>query len=246
MSNVHNVEEAKNPKRLLLDTLRILTLFYSFRQLERKLGIPMQTLWKYHTLRTVPEKETAVKILKRIQESRIVEEMISKLAHSVSDIYVLLNDVGMLELASFDAVELVKQNRINTVISAPDSYSAALAALISTKARIPLCITDRVYTALNSICTVIRTETNVCTPLCIKRECISRKARIMFVEAKHVKGSIREVDCFLSKYGARIHVTDIIYGDGKQVKDEVQQLQGEKPIVKILIEATSGKSCMPG
>ena len=87
MSNAHELEEAKNPKRLLLDMLRILTYFYSFRQLEKKLGFPMQTLWKYHTLRTILEKETAIKILKRIQESRIVEETISELTHSVSDIY---------------------------------------------------------------------------------------------------------------------------------------------------------------
>ena len=41
MSEAYDVEETKNPKRLLLDMLRILTYFYSFRQLEKKLGFPM-------------------------------------------------------------------------------------------------------------------------------------------------------------------------------------------------------------
>jgi len=187
------------------------------------------------------KKETAIKILKRIQESRIVEEIISELAHSVSDIYELLNNIGILELASFNAIELVKQYKINTVISAPDSYSAALAALISSKTRISMCVTDRLYTTSNSVCTAIRAENNICIPLCVKRECVSRKARIMFVESKHVKGSIREVNNFLNKHGARVHVMYIIYGNKEQVSDEIEQIHGEKPIVKILIGSISRK-----
>lgn len=242
MSEAYDVEETKNPKRLLLDMLRILTYFYSFRQLEKKLGFPMQTLWKYHTLRTVPEKETAIKILKRIQESRIVEEIISELAHSVSDVYELLSNIGILELASFDAIELVKQYKINTAISAPHTYSAALAALISSKIRVSMCITDRLYTTSNSVCTAIRAENNICIPLCVKRECISRKARIMFVKSKHVKGSIREVNNFLNKHGTRVHVMYIIYGDKEQINDEIEHIHGEKLIVKILIGSISKKS----
>ncbi len=69
----------RNPKYSLLELLRILLHFYSLRELEKRINVPMQTLWQYHTLRTTPERETAVKLLNKIRESGILREAVGRL-----------------------------------------------------------------------------------------------------------------------------------------------------------------------
>ncbi|MCX8209383.1 MAG: hypothetical protein N3G79_07070, partial [Sulfolobales archaeon] len=65
-------EEAKNVKLTAFNLLRLLKFFYSFKELEKRLGMPSQVLWRYVTLRATPEKDTAQKILAKIKEQRLV------------------------------------------------------------------------------------------------------------------------------------------------------------------------------
>ncbi len=236
MTEKSESNEVKNPKQLLLEILRVLTYFYSFRELEKKLGYPMQTLWKYHTLRTIPEKETALKILKRIKESKIIDEIILEISSNISDIYELLSTTGILELASFDAIDIIKQHNINTIISMPDSYAAALATLISSRIRVSSCITDRYYIPSNSICTVLKLQNNTCVPLCISRVCLNKKSRIMLVESVYENKTINQISLFLNKYGARIQAAYIVYGNREEVHNDVLRIDGEKPVLRLLIE----------
>jgi hypothetical protein len=69
----------KNTKFMVFTLLRILKYFYSFKQLEDRLGISSQVLWRYVTLRVTPEKQTAEKILAKINEEKLVEEIISRM-----------------------------------------------------------------------------------------------------------------------------------------------------------------------
>ncbi len=236
MSEGSFVDQEKNPKRALLEILKILTSFYSFRELEKRLGFPMQMLWKYHTLRTTPEKETALKILKRIQETRIIDEIIKRVTQDAEDVFAIIGNIGILELAAFDASELIRRHKITTLISMPDSYSAALASLIASNTRINMCITDQTYASSNSICTVIKTRRNMPVLLCPQKSCIARNGRAMLIESMYIDGSINQVHKFISRYGSELQVVYIVCGNVSEVQADLQKISGERPKIKILIE----------
>ena len=76
---ISDEEYIKNVRHAVFNLLRILKFFYSFKGMERLLGIRSQTLWKYITLRAILEKDTASKFLARIKERRLIEELMSRI-----------------------------------------------------------------------------------------------------------------------------------------------------------------------
>jgi hypothetical protein len=150
---MENEEVSKNPKYTLLEILRILLFFHSLRELEKKLGVPMQTLWKYHTLRSMPEKDTAIKILKRIRESGILRNTIYDLMSKTTDPIVALNNPGVLELIAYIIGDHIKALKINAIFSFPNNYSAIIAANIASRNKLKLCLANTLFTTPKSICT---------------------------------------------------------------------------------------------
>lgn len=232
-------EMRRNPKRRLLEILKILASFYSFRRLEEKLGVPMQTLWKYYTLKTMPEKQTAIKILHRIREEKILDEIVSEIAYEITNPISLVNNRGILELAAYKASEIVRQNNITDILSLPDSYSAAIAFMAAVYSRSTVCLTDHLYIEPDSICMVLK-EDYKAKPLCISRKCLFKKNKFLLIESIYIPGSIQAISTFLEKHRSYLAAVYVLYGDTSQVEEDLKLVR-EKPYTEILIDKRKTK-----
>jgi len=239
MEEVFNGElEAGNPKKQLLGLLKVLASFYSFRELEKKLDIPMQTLWKYHSLRVVPEKETAVKVLKKIRESGILEEIMEKLAKETENPAVLAGNIGVYELIAFTILDQVEEFKVAKIFAAPDNYSTAIATLVAADSRVKLCLTDQYYAPQDSVCHSLVLYNRPLT-LCYPRDCFNKKPTSIFVGLKYTPGVVHELYKFFTKHKQRVVGFYFLYGDREQARREVEVLEGERPIIRIFFRSGS-------
>lgn len=212
---------SKNPKYLFHELLEILTLFYSFRELSKILNVPVQTLWKYRTLRATPEKESALKLINRIRENKLIEDILDKLKHSSEDPLIVLNKPGVLELLTFIASEHVRKLKSSLILAMPDPYSSAIATLTSVKNRVRLCLTDKQLSPRNSACTVIVDPDNRVTPLCVPMDCFSKRNKVMVVSSIYIPGSIKTILTILKKYNQVLDELFIVYGSREIIEKEL-------------------------
>lgn len=179
MSVEQNEEELKNPKFMVFTLLRILKFFYSFKQLELKLGIPSQVLWRYITLRVTPEKQTAEKILAKIKESKLIEEVISSELSSEKELWVIASNPGILELSAIRLLYDIKKTRIDAVLPTPDALSTPLATIISSYLKTRLCIPSKASYSKYIIVEPYEVASGLVDAISIPRDCIPRKSRIL-------------------------------------------------------------------
>ncbi|MEM0380160.1 MAG: hypothetical protein QXX35_04850 [Desulfurococcaceae archaeon] len=215
----------KNPKYVFHELLEILTLFYTFRELSKILDVPVQTLWKYRTLRATPEKESALKLISKIRSSRLIEEILDKLKNSQDEPLVLLNKPGVLELITFIACDHVRKLKPSLILAMPDPYSSAIATLTSVKNRIRLCLSDKQLSPRNSICTVIVDSDNRVTPLCVPTECFSKRNKVMVISSIYLNGYIKSIVSILKKSGQILDEIFIVYGSRDVVEKEISELK---------------------
>jgi hypothetical protein len=173
----------KNPKLALFNILNVLKFFYSFKDLEKMLGVPSQVLWRYVTLRVVPEKETAVKILMKIREQHLVEEAIRKAVEGSKEPWKLFTNPGILNLAALHASDEFRKSRVEVVLSAPDPYSALLSGLVSSYLRARVCIPSCIPLSETNIVEVYSSAHGVIAAFAVPRGCLSKKSRILIVAA---------------------------------------------------------------
>ncbi|ABM80581.1 hypothetical protein [Hyperthermus butylicus] len=185
-------EIAKNPKFIMFNLLRILKFFYSFKELEKMLNIPSQVLWRYTTLRVTPEKETAQKIIAKINELKLIEKAVSKTITGKWELWEIFRNPGILELAALKIVNEFKKNRIDVVLPAPDPYSIALGSIIAAYLRARLCIPVRMFPPGNSLVEVYMPAPNMLDVAAIPRSCIPRKSKVLIVAATTENQSLIE------------------------------------------------------
>lgn len=172
-------EESKNIKLTAFNLLRLLKFFYSFKELERRIGVPSQVLWRYVTLRATPEKDTAQKILARIKEQKLVEEAISEVISESKEPWLLLSNPGILELSALKLVEEFRRAKAEVVLSTPDPYSAALAAVASIYLKARLCIPSRILYSNNVIVENYQSPSGVLDVIAIPRRSMPNKSRVL-------------------------------------------------------------------
>jgi len=233
----HDIEH-DNPKRQLLRLLRILTSFYSYRELERRLNIPENTLWKYYSLKVMPEKETAVKLLKKIEESGLLDSIIKDLARDKGYETILSGNIGIYELISYMISNTVRNMKIGKVFALPDNYSAIIASLIAMDNRLKLCLSDQNIVLIDSICHTVVVN-NRPVSICYSKECLDKKHKSIVVGLMYSTSFVTEIYRFLSKYKQRVVGFYFMFGNG--VKEPV--IQGvedvEKPFIKIFFNGSN-------
>lgn len=172
-------EESKSLKLTAFNLLRLLKFFYSFKELEKRLGVPSQVLWRYVTLRATPEKDTAQKILSRIKEQRMVEEAVSEIIVESKEPWLLLSNPGILELSALKLVEEFGKAKAEVVLSTPDPYSAALAAVASIYLKARLCIPSRILYSNNILVESYQASSGVLDVVAIPRKSMPGKSRVL-------------------------------------------------------------------
>jgi len=234
----HEYEE-HTVKRQMLRLLRILSSFYSFRELEKRLDIPMQTLWKYHSLRAVPEKETAIKILRKISESRLLEEIVRDMVTKYGDSGSYISNTGFYELVAYMISDHVRELKPSKVFSMPDNYSSIIASIVAIDNKLKLCLSDQFITPQDSICTSLPLY-NRPVAICYPRECFDKKTRNIVVGITYQPGMVTEIHRFLAKHKQKAIAYYYLYGDQEQANNEIKKIEGEeeKPVIKIFFPTT--------
>jgi adenine/guanine phosphoribosyltransferase-like PRPP-binding protein len=234
-------EVLKNSKFMVFNLLRILKFFYSFKELEKRLNVPSQVLWRYVTLRVTPEKETAQRILARIKEQRLVEEVVSSAISRKGGLWALFSNPGILELAALKLVEEFRKGKVEVVLSAPDPYSAALAAVASTYLRAKLCIPSRTPYSDNVLTESYQVAPGVIDVAAIPRECIPRKSGVLVVTVttanpSHIKAAVNLV----VRRGAKIAGVFALTGTKQVIQEYLAATKpAQNPKIIVLVETGS-------
>ncbi len=199
-------------------TVRLLNAlkgFYTFRKLEELLGIPSQVLWRYTSLINIPEKNTAEKIIKKIEEEKLVEKVINSIA--IVNRYGFVNslnfcyNIGFLNIVGYKAWKFTKGTEIDIVMSTSrngDPLATIVAEWLKAKIcpvkRLPL-IDNEKYVSEN----FISSTTNQYSQIYIPKDFLEKNKKILIVEDILNKGnSTKALVIILSKL--KIHVWGIL------------------------------------
>lgn len=113
---------------LVVRLLNALKGFYTFKDLEAKMGIPYQLLWRYTSLRTIPERQTAKRILDSIEERGLVDDVISKSVVRGSNGFIeywrYLYDQRFLNIVGYRAYRFLMGTRVTALMVYPQEDSA--------------------------------------------------------------------------------------------------------------------------
>ncbi|BES81166.1 hypothetical protein [Pyrodictium abyssi] len=217
-------DEFKNPKLTLFNLINALKFFYSFKSLEKKLGVPSQVLWRYTTLRATPEKDTAQKILAKIKELKLVEEAIQRTAAEKEDLWAVFSNPGVLQLTALKTLDEFKKT-IDVVLSAPDVYSAALAAMIAAYMRARLCLPSHTPFAKNVIIESYINSFGSIDAIGLPRKCIPKKSKILIAASILKYDTLSPLLSLVQRIGAEVKgvVALASLEDGELLKNKLPQ-----------------------
>ncbi|MGC8566940.1 MAG: hypothetical protein ACP5I6_03410 [Caldisphaera sp.] len=215
------IDGVKNVKLMVFRLLGALKYFYSFKELEERLGVPAQILWRYVTLRTVPERTTAEKILSKIRESHIIEDVLAKYYIENEELWSLLSNPGIMTLAGLRALDELKDEKINTIISSPDGYAAALGSTFSSLFHARLCASSHSPYSKHIISKNYKISSEFFDVILLPRECVARKSKVIIVTVDGSKSMLLNslIDLANSR---QAHISGILCVIGSKSKiDEV-------------------------
>ncbi|MEB2792737.1 MAG: hypothetical protein G5Z42_00230 [Caldisphaeraceae archaeon] len=175
------IDNTKNTKLLVFRLLGALKYFYSFKELEERLGVPAQILWRYVVLRTVPERSTAEKILKKIRENRMIEDVLVRYFRNKEELWSLLSNPGIMMLTGLKFLEELKDEKINSIVTSPENYSAALGSIFSTLFHTRLCISSHSPYSNHIISKNYKVSPEYFDVIILPKECIPKKSKVALV-----------------------------------------------------------------
>jgi adenine/guanine phosphoribosyltransferase-like PRPP-binding protein len=222
-----------NRKQLVIRLLTLMKRYYSLREMEKILGIPYQVLWKYVNLVSVPERETAERILEKLREKKVIESIIESVVEQTDkkDLHTLVRRPGFLSLYSFLAGNIMQKrmNEIDIVVQLSiDALS--LAAVVSVDYNVGLCPTYA-SSPLNSqeyihVQYRMKDERLSCF-MYIPKKCIYKKESILFVDL--FLDNFQKMDMVLRTLPGDIEDKSVltIFAD-KSVVENVDKHYGDK------------------
>ena len=117
---------------MIVKLLNSLKGFYTFKELEEKVGIPSQILWRYTSLTHIPEKGTSWKIVKKVLEHglarRAIDRVITRNSYGYIETWKYLYD--FLGIVGYEAARFVGPEDIDVVVAFPEE-DAPLALAVS-------------------------------------------------------------------------------------------------------------------
>lgn len=231
-------ELAKSAKFVAINLLRILKFFYSFKELEKFLDVPSQVLWRYLTLKTFPERETALEIIKKIREQKLVERAVEKALAESPEPWAVFSNPGALELAAFSVAEELEDEKFGAVVSAPDAYSAALAALVSAYLKAKLCISSRSPLSLSYVAESFLEGSLSLEVAALPRECVPKRSKVLVVAAHAANPSALAAAVELAKRcHAEVEAVFCMVCSKKAVEEVLSRISlSSKPKVTVMVD----------
>jgi hypothetical protein len=232
-----------NLKFMLFKVLSALKHFYSFKELESKLGVSAQILWRYVSLRSVPERVTAEKLLQRIEAEGLIDEAIRKSLQDSEEPWQLLSNPGVMTLAELKAMELLKGEKINAIVTGKDGYSTAFGAMLSDAFHSRLCTPSSTPYSRHIIVKSYKVTQDYYDSLIFPKECVPRKGRVAVVliddNKLHQLASI--IDLLKTRQATLAGIVAII-GSAAKIKEFAENRLGAEVKVVSLMESCNGNS----
>jgi len=166
--------EEENIRLLMLNTLKALKYFYSFKELESLLDVSSQVLWRYLSFRAVPEKETALKIIDKVREKKLVQKILESLRES-QDLELDVTNPGALLLAYLKLAGEKWASDAVLIITKEDPFSVAVSTVLALNFRAKMCIAMSRVVSKNYVYEVFETPERELRVFSLPRKCIQRR-----------------------------------------------------------------------
>ncbi|MEM4426085.1 MAG: hypothetical protein QXV55_00625 [Acidilobaceae archaeon] len=235
-------------RREAIKVLQILSRFYSYRVLERVYGVHFQNLWRYANLLSVPERETAEKIVEKTRELRLLEKALKeRVSQSLANggLHVLLRDTGFLQLVSHIASQMLKDERdsgIDAVIAM--SYeSLPLATVLAIEFEADVCVvSDRIKAEPKGIlATHFRSPSSgEVFSVLVPKQCLDNGNGVILVEAE--LKDVSKISALLSmakKTGTRV-IALVALKTAKEALEELKKGAEKVEVVEVLSDFHEG------
>jgi len=206
--------DEKNIRSLVVRLLNALKSFYTFRDLELMLDVPQQALWRYVNFLTVPEESTAKKILRKIEELRLIEKVVDDMVRPNSkgqvEVWRLTHNIGFLDLLGFWVTLIPKIDDVDVILAYPED-SSPLATSIAYWIRVNLCVATRKANATFSSKYVVETYQSEVDGsveyLAIPKGCIDKEDYVLMVT-----NNLNDVNMFNAVYALVRKVQAVPWG----------------------------------
>lgn len=162
----------------MLNILKALKYFYSFKELESMLEVSSQVLWRYLSFRAVPEKETALKIIEKVKEKKLVQKILENLRES-QELEIDVTNPGVLLLAYLKLASEKWASDAMVIITKDDPFSVAISTVLALNFRAKMCIASSKMLSKNYIYEVYTTTNKELRVYSLSRKCIKRKDKVL-------------------------------------------------------------------
>jgi len=231
-----------NLKFTLFKVLNALKHFYSFKELEERLGVSAQILWRYVSLRSVPERVTAERLLQRIEDEKLIDEAFERAIRDSEEPWQVLSSPGIMELAELKVISTLKGDKVNIVITGPDGYSTAFGAILADALHARLCVASRSPHSRHLIVKSYKVSQDYYDTLIFPRECIQRRGRALLVSVDGDKAS--QISALIDVANMRqVSIAGVlaIFGSESKIRDLVKSKTGSDAKVLVLAKYCEGQ-----
>mgnify|MGYP001772792819 CR=1 FL=1 len=227
-----------NIKYSLFKVLNALKHFYSFKELEEKLGVSAQILWRYVSLRSVPERSTAERLLQRIEEEGLIDDALRRALGDGEELWQVLSSPGVMALAGLKVLSSLKEDKVNVVVTGSDGYSAAFGSVVADALHARLCVASRSPYSRHIIARHYRLSQEYYDTLMFPKECIPRKGRALVVIVDGSKASqIMAILDVLRARQASVAGVLVVVGNEPKLQELVRARLGSEAKVLTLVRA---------
>ncbi|MCX8196230.1 MAG: hypothetical protein N3F67_04050 [Acidilobaceae archaeon] len=224
--------EHGDPRREAIRLLRVLSYHYSFRDLEKYLGISFQSLWRYATLNSVPEKETAEKILARAGSAKLIESIVeSLLEKNEGEYHVLLRSPGFVSASAHLAMSLAREDLDAVVALSPEALSVATQIAMEREATICHILNEARLEKGGLLATHYRSrKERSLKSLIVPKECIEESS-VAAVDVELDSDKVLALDYLVRKNRGKIVLAFFIVAESEEVRKLEDALMGAKIMV---------------
>ncbi len=171
----------------------------------------------------------------------MIEEVVFNAVSRTEELWTLLSNPGILELSALKLVDEFKKCKIDIVLSTPDPYSTALAAVVSTCLRAKLCIPSRTPYSDHVLTESYQVAPGILDIAAVPRKCIPRKSRVLIVAATTANIShLKAVVNLVARCHAEIVGVFSLTGTRQAIQECLSATKlGQNPKIIVLVETSS-------
>lgn len=227
--------EEENIRPLMLNILKALKYFYSFKELESLLDMSSQVLWRYLSFRAVPEKETALKIIEKVRERKLVQKILEGLKES-SEQDLEVTNPGVLLLAYLKLASEKWASDAMVIITKDDPLSVAIGTVLALNLRAKLCVASSRVASRNYVYDVLVGEGGELRALALPRRCIRKKDKALIALYNCTSEECITLLDLALRLRANVSGLFVFKGDKNRLKADIEKELNVRIPVEILLD----------